>query len=346
MPLVLGAGCATESLPDPSLYSVCLSAKEPCVSEAYAGETPNVALIGEHFHPAFEVDIGSDDPPLLLGDFWATIANQPIDDVRRDTDTLLLGTLPGTIPLGTHYVIVEIPGGKRAGLPEAFGIIDPLEVTATPEHLRVPEGHSFGLDITLQNHGTALLTQITLNLSQEGAGQVLLPADSVLTSLGSESSLTVTLPLRAERQGPTTLLLSVSALAGGFVVVSTQEPLATGVLVLPPAALVASAEVSPSTVGLGDSFELIVSVFNTGGVLALDVEVLEPEVSGSGSVALDSPAPPQLNIPAGSRQTLRWGGRALSRGTVVFDARVLGLEAISGRLLGPEAADPVSIEIR
>jgi len=265
MPLFLWTGCATESLPDPSLYSVCQSAKEPCVSEAYAGETPEVALIGEHFHPAFEVDIGGDDPPPLLGNFRATIANLPFYDVWRDSGTLLLGTLPGTAPLGIHDVIVETPGGRRAGLPEAFGIVDPLEVTATPEHLRIPEGHSIELDVTLQNRGTALLTQITLNLSQEGSGQVILPPDAVLTSLGSESSLTVTLPLRAERQGPVTLLLSVTALAGGSVGVGTQEPLATGVLVLPPAALVVSTDVSPNEVGPGARFELIITVFNTGG---------------------------------------------------------------------------------
>jgi hypothetical protein len=340
------AGCATQSPPDPSLYSVCLDAEGPCVSDAYAGERTEVALIGEHFHPAFEVDIGSDEPPPVRGAYRAFIANTPLDDVRRGTDTLLLGTLPGTVPLGAHDVIAEIPGGLRAGLPQAFFIVDPLAVTAAPEPPRVPQGHAFGLEVTLQNLGTALLTNITLRLSQEGAGRVLLPADSVLASLGGESSLTATLPLKAQQPGQASLLLGVSALAGGFVRVGPREPLAIDILVLPPADLVVSANVAPTTVEPGDRFELIVTVFNTGGVEALDVEVLTPGIGGSGSVVLDSPAPSGLNVPAGSRQAILWGGQALTRGTVVFHAQVHGLEAISERLLGPVDADPVSLEIR
>jgi hypothetical protein len=317
-----------------------------CISEVYAGETPDVALIGEHFHPAFEVDIGNADPPPLIGNFRAMIADLPIDDVRRSTDTLLLGTLPGTVPVGTHDVIVEIPGGRRAELPKAFGIVDPLAVTATPEHFRIPKGYFFGLDVTQHNRGTIPLTQITLSLSQEGAGQVHLPADSVLAALGGESALTTTLPLWAERQGFVSLLLEVSARVGDFVVVGTREPLVTGILVLPQAALVVSAELSPTEVGPGERFELIVTVYNTGGVEALNVEVLAPAVSGSGSAALDNPSPLGLNIPAGSMRKIPWGGQALLWGTVVFAARVQGLEAISQRLLGPVSAESVSLEIR
>ena len=331
--LMLSAGCAVENLPSPTLFDVCLSVEGPCVNQAYAGE-------------ACDVDIDKDDPPPLRGSFRADIAGTSIEDIWRHSDTLLLGTLPGTVPLGSHDVIVEFPGGMRAGLQEAFSIVDPLSVTAAPEHRRVPRGHTFGLDVTLQNQGGALLTQVTLSLSQEGTGRVLLPADSVVASLGGESSSTTTLQLQAQQQGATTLLLDVSALAGGNVLVGTPEPLAVDILVLPPAELAASAEVSPTTVDPGDSFELIVSVYNSGGVDALDVEALEPAVSGSGSAFLEDPAPPRLDVPAGSRQTIRLNGQALSRGTVVFDAQVHGLEAISRRLLGPVAADPVSIEIR
>jgi hypothetical protein len=152
--------------------------------------------------------------------------------------------------------------------------------------------------------------------------------------------------VQAEQAGSASLLLEVSALAGGFVAVGTREPLPTGVLVLPPADLMVSADMSPSAVDPGESFELIVNVFNPGGVEALDVEVLAPVVSGSGSAALDDPAPTRLDIPAGSMRAIPWGGQALSPGTVVFAARVQGLEAVSGRLLGPVDAESVSLEIR
>lgn len=341
-----GAGCAVENLPDPALFDVCLSSEGPCVNQAYAGERANIVLIGEHFNPAFDVDINDDNSPPLRGSFRASIAGTPIEDVRRHSETLLVGILPGTVPLGSHDVIAEFPGGMRAGLQEAFSIVDPLAVTATPQHSRVPQAHAFGLDVTLQNLGTALLTQITLSLSQEGSGRITLPADSVVASLGSESSSTTTLQLQAQQSGSATLLLDVSALAGGNVLVGTPEPVAIDLLVLPPAFLVASGEVSPTTVNPGDDFELSVDVYNTGGVDALDVEVLEAEDSGSGSVTLDDPAPSPLDIPAGSRRTIRFSGQALARGTVVFDMRIVGLEAISQRLLGPVDADPVSIEIR
>jgi hypothetical protein len=344
--LAFSAGCAVDNLPEPSLYDVCLSSEGPCVSQAYAGARTSVVLIGEHFNPAFSVDINDDNPLPLRGSFQASIAGTPLEDVRRHSDTLLTGTLPGTVPLGTHDVIAILPGGMRAGLQQAFSIIDPLTVTASPQHPRVPREHAFGLDVTLQNLGTALLTQITLSLFQEGSGRISLPADSVVASLGGESSSTITLQLQAQQSGSAKLLLDVSALAGGNVLVGTPEPLAIDMLVLPPAVLVASGEVSPTTVNPGDDFELIVNVYNSGGVDALDVEVLKAETSGSGSARLDDPTPSPLDIPAGSRRTIRFSGQALSRGTAVFDVRIAGLEAISQRLLGPVDADPVSIEIR
>jgi len=344
--LLLPAGCAVDNLPDPALQDVCQSAQGPCVNRAYAGERASIALIGEHFDPAFAVNLNNDDPPILRGAFRAYIAQTPIEDLQRHSDQLLAGRLPGTVPLGSHDVTVEIPGGMHSRLPEAFSIVDPLSVTVAPGYRLIPVGHSFGLDVTLENLGPVLLTQVTLRLSQDGTGRFLLPADSVLASLGGESTSTTTLPLQAEQPGPATLLLEVSALAGGSVLVGTQEPLAVDILALPPAVLVASAEVVPTTVDPSENFELIVNVFNTGGTDALDVEVLGPEVSGSGSVTLGDPAPARLNIPAGSRQTIRFGGRAEERGTVLFDVGVQGVEAISQRLLGPVSADPVSIEIR
>jgi len=339
-------GCAVENLPEPALFDVCLNSETPCINQAYAGERTNIVLIGEHFNPAFNVDVNDDNPPPLCGSFQASIADKPIEDVRRLSENLLSGTLPGTVPLGSHDVIAKFPGGRRAGLNQAFSIVDPLVVTASPQHPRAPQGHAFGLDVTLQNLGAALLTQITLGLSQEGPGQITLPADSVVASLGGGSSSTTTLQLQAQQPGSATLLLEVSALAGGNVLVGTPEPLAIDMLVLPPAVLAVSGEVSPTTVDPGDDFELIVDVYNSGGVDALEVEALEAGVSGSGSATLDAPTPSPLSIPAGSRRTIRFSGQALSRGTVIFDVRVVGREAISQRLLGPVDAEPVSIEIR
>lgn len=345
--LLLPAGCAVEDLPDPSLFDVCKNSEGPCVNQAYAGERAGIALIGEHFNPVFAVDINNDDPPLPRGAFQAYIGQTLIEDLRRHSDVLLVGTLPGTVPLGSHDVTVEVPGGMHSRLPEAFLIVDPLVVTIAPEHDRIPAGHSFGLDVTLENLGPALLTQITLGLAQEGSGQFLLPADSVLASLGGErTSPPITLDLTARQAGSVTLLLEVSALAGGTVPVGTPEPLAVDFLVLPPAALVASAEVSPTTVDPGEDFELIVDIFNTGGTDALDVEVTELAVSGSGSATLGDPSPPSLDITAGSRQTIRFSGQALQRGTVEFNVEVDGLEAVSRRPLGSVYADSVSLEIR
>lgn len=345
--LLLPAGCAVDNLPDPLLLDVCRSSQGPCINQAYAGERTSIAMIGEHFNPAFAVDVNTDDPPLLRGAFQAYIGQTLIEDLRRHSDMVLVGTFPGTVPVGSHDVTLEVPGGMHSRLPEAFSIVDPLVVTITPDHDRIPVGHSFGLDVTLENLGPALLTQITLSLAQEGSGQFLLPADPGLASLGGEStSPPITLDLTAQQTGSVTLLLEVSALAGGSVLVGTPEPLAVDFLVLPPAALVASAEVLPTTVDPGEDFELIVDVFNTGGTDALDVEVSELAVSGSGSATLGDPSPPSLDIPAGSRRTIRFSGQAQQRGTVDFGVKVGGLEAISQLPLDPVAADSVSLEIR
>jgi hypothetical protein len=240
-------------------------------------------------------------------------------------------------------VTVEFPGGRRAGLKEAFSIVDPLSVTVTPPPQRIPDGHALDLEVTLQNLGPALLTQVTLSLSQEGNGRFILPADLVLASLSGEP---IELELQAQQPGSATVLLDVSALAGGNVLVGTAEPLVIEFLVLPPAVLVASAEVSPTTVDPGEGFELIVDVFNTGGTDALDVEALVPAVSGSGSATLGDPVPSRLDVAAGSRQTIRFSGQAQQSGTVEFNVRVQGLEAVSQHDLGPVDVDPVSIEIR
>lgn len=346
--LVLVAGCAVEDLPDPALFEICRDSQGPCIDQAYAGERASIALVGENFHPAFSVDINNDDPPPLRGAFQAYIAGIFIEDVRRQSDVRMLGTLPGTVPLGSHDVTVEIPGGRWARLEEAFSIVDPLSVTVAPPPQRIPNGHTFEMEVELENLGPALLTQITLGLSQEGTGRFDLPADSVLASLGGGESTPepITLTITARQAGSVSLMLEVSALAGGIVLVGTAEPLVIDLLVLPPAVLVASAEVSPTTVDPGEDFELIVDVFNTGGTDALDVEVHDLAINGSGSVHLGDPVPSRLDITAGSRQTIRFGGQAQESGTVEFNVSVDGLEAFSRRPLGQVYADSVSLEIR
>jgi len=344
------AGCAELSAPEPVLEEICRADTGPeCHSTAYAGTTTELLLLGEHFHPGFEVDLGDDGIPGL-GSFSARVGDLPIEQLalvpdRTPGKETLAGVLPGGLGMGVHDVELVTPQGHPARLLDGLLIANPLQVVAVPQAARVPVGHTFDLSISFENLGGARLSEAELELGQEGSGSLLLPSAPAPFTVEAGAVQALDLEVQASRAGAVSVILDVQAQAGG-VAIGPDESVRVSLVVQAGASLSISTWVSPVEVNQGEEFELVAEVGCQGETPALEVALQEVQVTGSGTVEL-GPSPSQLpDIPPGFSRTFRWPGVARSPGLVEITLGAVGREAVSGRQLDPVVAEPVVLQIQ
>ena len=107
---------------------------------------------------------------------------------------------------------------------------------------------------------------------------------------------------------------------------------------LPPAQLAASAE-APLQVSTGQTFTLLVTVSNAGGVTARGVS---PSIVLGGTAAATVAAlPPTQDVPGGESRTFAWSVLATQPGTLTVNGGVQGLDEVSQR---PVASVPVPVQ--
>ncbi len=348
--LVLG-GCALQDVPEPFLRRVCLAENaDLCLDTAWAGSEPELVLLGEGFQPAFDVDLGQTTEVPSRGSFSASIDGVEMGELKlEDAEIMgwqaLSGNLPGTIPVGRHAVELRTPAGQHTVLANAFGIEDPLQLTATLSEPRVPSGAGTRLIVDLMNLSPAVVSDIRLEISQQGNGSCSLPGALTPFGLAGGQETSVTFNLVTQAVGRVDIFLSASALANRVVQIGTSEPLVARFLVLSQAALEAEASITPSAAGLGESVDLAVLVTNSGQTPALAVELLDPLVEGTGEVSWSEDRPALLDIPAGAGRYFHRLGRATRAGPVGIRANVKGREAISNRPMGSVTSEIVWLDI-
>jgi hypothetical protein len=348
----LTTSCAEQSVPAPVLAEVCQSESDAvCIPHAFAGTATELTLLGHHFYQVYEVDLGNEEDPEKLGGFGAWMEEAPIDQLHIESRRIrgyeaLSGELQGVLAIGTYDVEMETPSGQRARLQDAFLIDNPLLVDAHPEVARTPRAHTILLSVILENLGTPPLTEITLSLSQEGSGGFILPEPATSLVVEGGAVRKVDLELQADRLGQVSVMLEARALANGNVVVGPESPVQIDLTVLREASLVVSASVHPPVAAPGERFELVADISCRGETPALEVGLQALDLTGTGTVEMDPPPPEKQDIPAGSRRVFLWAGSATGSGTVEVTLQASGIEAISGRELGPTSADPIVLEIQ
>ncbi|HUU00599.1 MAG TPA: hypothetical protein VM425_04065 [Myxococcota bacterium] len=348
--LVLG-GCATQGVPEPFLRQVCLTENViECIDVAWAGSEPDLMFLGEGFQPAFDVDLGQSTEVPSRGSFSASIDGVEMGELKLEDAEIagwqvLFGKLPGTIPVGRHAVELRTPAGQQTILANAFGIENPLQLTATLSEPRVPSGSGTRLLVDIENLSPAVVSEIKLELSRTGDGSCSLPEALTPFGLAGGQQTSVTFNLVTQAVGRVDIFLSAHALANRVVQIGTSEPLIARFLVLSQAALEAEVSITPGSAGLGESVDLAVLVTNSGQTPALAVELLDPLIEGSGEVVWSGDLPALLDIPAGASRFFHRQGRATRAGPVGIRASVTGSEAISNRPLGSVTSEIVWLDI-
>jgi len=347
----LPAGCAIEQVPAPSLSEVCLAQeRDGCINAVYPGAVYDLALLGEQFQPAFEISLDNSEPPATRGLFKGKIGDVVISPLTLQPDLLrgyqvLHGQLAGNLPIGLHAAEIVTPAGQRSQLADALRVMNPLSVTSRFQKPQVPAGYLFILYVDLENLGPQDLQDVSITLSQQGSGFCELPQPADAFTVPAGQKVVQQIELAAVSPGQVTISLAVAGLVNQTVLVDLEQPLSIDARVLTPTNLQVVASLAQPSVRLGRFFELIVDVTNLGQTPARGVELLVPTQSGPGTVDWDTIKPEALDIPADSTRRIRWEGRATNTGNVEISARVSGMEAVSGRLLGPIGSNLLVLQI-
>ncbi len=342
--LAVAGGCGYSAQPAPELHRVCrVDDSAACVAWALAGETVAVELAGRNLAAAWEVDLGADDPPAAIGTFRAWIGGHELEQVElamsaAGTQPHLSGRLPaGPVP-GLHPAEVETPAGQRAALGSAFALRSPLSLEVAGEPARLPRGASFQVQVRLTHAGTEPLEQVALSLRQGGGGSFYLPPPPPPFTIAGGEQPTVQLELEAASPGRPEIEVAATALAAGWIPVSSGAPQRWRAEILEPARLAVEAVAEPATVAVDDPFSLRIIVSNSGGTTAEAVQPLRPQADGNGAVRWQLDSSQMRDIPPGGQATFNWDGIAASPGTARIQAAVTGTEALSGRPLEASSA--------
>jgi hypothetical protein len=345
------AGCAIEQLGAPSLNEVCLAdQRDNCINAVYPGAAYDLALLGEQFQPAYLISLDNTQAPETRAHFMGKVGHVVISPLTLQPELLrdaqvLHGRLEGNLPVGLHSAEVVTPAGQHALLADALRVTNPLRVNGRTHEPQAPAGYPFHLEVDLENLGPVDIQDSSITLSQQGSGSCELPQTPEVFTIPAGQAVVRQIELAAVNPGKVTLGLSVSGVVNQTVFIELEQPLAIEARVLTPTDLQAVASLDQPSARLGHFFELIVDVTNLGQTPALGVELLIPNQSGPGTVSWEAPKPEALDIPAGSTRRIRWEGRATNTGAVEISARISGMEAISGRLLGPIGTNLLELQI-
>jgi hypothetical protein len=350
--LALAAGCATELQPPPTLLEVCRASDDSvCIGWIYAGERTELKLLGADLLEAWEVDLGTTEPPVSIDEFRAWIGPAELEQVRLSPQALrgsqaLEGVIPGDLPAEVYPVKIETPAGQQAQQANGFEIRDPIWIRLGLDKPTLPRGDQARLTVTIENRGPVPLRDNQLALSQGGSGSFLLPDPPPAFSLAGQSSVDVDLDLVASGPGQPQLAVTVSAMADGRIPVGNRVPAILQASILEEVQLRLSASIQPPLGPVGSQIVLAVTATNDGGVAARGVRMLPPEVAGAGQIQWDPDPGTNRDIAPGQSYTLRWYGTASAAGTAFVSASVLATEALSLRPIQADLPTPISFVIQ
>ena len=237
-----------------------------------------------------------------------------------------------TGPVTSNAILVRTPGALAVA-------------AAAPAFVSV--GQWFAVTLTVTNTGETVVSALTPAIAI-GPGAALVTAEPPApggTSLAGGASTTFVWTYSAAGSG----LVAFTASAAGTTCAATNLVAAVTVstTLQTPAALVAAAAALPTTVGVGQTFLLTVTVTNTGAAPATGVAPAPPVVAGAGVASFlagPSPAGP-VSLAGGASIVFTWTYSGSSSGVVDLTTTVTGTDVntVVALSTGAVVAGPVTI---
>ncbi|MFH1811779.1 MAG: right-handed parallel beta-helix repeat-containing protein [Pseudomonadota bacterium] len=295
-------------------------------------------VVGSGFDSGLQADL---EPPA-----GARIA-LPVTNLSTSgfTATVAQGTAAGAYDL-----VVTTEGGATATLPGAVQVWNPAQLVSTLElsAASVSTGTEITLTVHVANTGgsEAQAVQVSLPvLAGSGTAQHLSGPSPASADIAAGAAQDFVLQYRAQSAGSVTF----TAQASGTNAYSLR-PLASGAAtsaslqILVGAALEIALDV-PAGVGLGQSFDIEMTVTNSGQG---DAQGVTPvlALSGSGALTLDSgPTPATADVAGGQAQLFVYSYTASGLGEVHFTADASGTDVVNSTTIQAptETAGPMSV---
>ncbi len=313
----------------------------------------DVVIEGENFLGLAAWHIGEREPVAVDAPFEAFLDEVALEDVTVEDVHTLRARVPAGLAPGWHSLVVVGPQGQRVELPRAwFASERPLarlQAQAVLERAQVEVGERVRLLLTVENVGSTAALGIAPVLRLEGEGQVERLSEPGSADLAPGARASFTWELGASASGA--VRFSVEAV--GYEQETGQELRMPGVepgplwIRPPPGRLVARFSPLPTSIGLGQTFDVELEVTNPGGHPVLGVKPDAYGYSGTGWVVLVSgPEPASADIPAGGRVVFRGRLQASRVGPCTLRAGASGLEQSRGVTVVAPAVDSSTVTVR
>lgn len=307
-----------------------------------------VVIEGENFLSLPTQHIGGEEPVTVDARFEAFLDEVALEDVTLEDARTLRAKVPGGLAPGWHTLAVVGPLGRRVELSGAYYASDrrlaSLEARAALERGTVYVGERTRLVLTVENPGGTAALAVTPELGMVGEGRVELLSEPAPVDIPPGTSASFSWELGAAAPGDLRFQLA----ARGREALVGVEVRAPGVEVGPlqlrnHAQLAATFTLVPTSVNVGQAFDVELEVRNTGGVTALGVK---PEGMGcTGQVSLVSgPEPVSVDIAGGASALFHARLTGTSEGSCSISAVASGVEQTTGvEVRSPSVTFPLDV---
>ena len=306
-----------------------------------------VVIHGRGFYAVARAAIDDGKHPTLDTSFGVAIGGLTIfsDDVQRLDDTTLAATVPAGLVPGVYDVTVVAPDGRRAIAPHALEVVGPPTLTAsatiTPSPLSVGMDFTVTLDV-INGGGSTALAVTPSDLAISGSAGAHVTAAPAAADIAAGATQSFVYGAHADAPGH----LVVTALAaghdlGGVGVASAPASAEADVNTAP--VLTASLAAMPSTISVGQSFSLALTVANGGMSTATAVTPSDPLATGSGT-AMRAVAPAAADIAGGTQHVFVWTYLATGAGALTLTTSAAGKDPGGNSVATPSVSASVTIQ--
>jgi len=314
----------------------------------------DVVIEGENFLGLATWHLGEREPVAVDTRFEAFLDEVALEDVTVEDVHTLRARVPAGLAPGWHTLVVVGPQGQRVELPRAwFASERPLarlQAQVALERTQVEVGERVRVLLTVENVGSTAALGVAPVLRLAGEAQLerlLEPRPAPELAPGARASFTWELVAAASGEAR----FSVEAVGQEQELgLELRMPVVeVGPLWIrpPPGSLVARFSPLPTTVALGQTFDVALEVTNPGGHPVLGVRPDAYGYSGTGWVTLVSgPEPASADIPAGGRVVFRGRLQASRVGPCTVRAGASGLEQSRGVTVVAPAVDSSTVTVR
>ncbi|NMD01174.1 MAG: protein BatD, partial [Bacteroidales bacterium] len=230
---------------------------------------------------------------------------------------------------------------SSVGTSNSINILTPpeLQVTLSASPSEVIVGDTINVSMTVHNIGQSKATNVTpSNLSISGGGMASLvsgPLPNSADILGN-SNTTFNWTYMATQAGSITFNGNANADGG----ISSPFSSSNIINIQTPASLEISILISPSSVDLGDTFNITMNVKNKGDSNANNVRPSALIKTGDGTVSFSTgPNPPSVTINGHSESSFTWTYTATGTGQVAFTGNV----SADGGIESPETTSNILV---